>query len=274
MLLLSPTATAAPFTGESSDLPPPPANALQDRAISYHLDAMLAALAELTDWDVTGWPIPQILQFPPEAFRTRTHLFHGLFYGQYDSDTNRVFLNLNCRSTLPESPEAFCRAVLFHELVHWAQSQSGTAKVLSGAEQERQALEYEIRYMETVLGLKDVYPPGAPTRVDLPPLKRPIRLIRLHPRVWTQDAAGRRQWLWIMTGMWMEVPTYKRYHAQAISHRGHWVGVEIFEVNPSMGTQLIEAWWDAGYLPQGPGVTPGKAIPVNPIYQGRWVRLR
>ncbi|MGH7410617.1 MAG: hypothetical protein ACREJ6_06105, partial [Candidatus Methylomirabilis sp.] len=93
-------------------------------------------------------------------------------------------------------------------------------------------------------------------------------LTRRRPRVFVQDAAGTRQWIWIVTGTWSEIPTLKDYQGQAIHHKGHWVGVEIFEVNPSTGMERTEAWWDAGY------VRPDNAFPADPVYEGRWVRVK
>jgi len=267
-LLLSLTGTAFPIGGSRSDRPPRCSNLDHERRMAFDTRAMRAALAELTHWDVTRWEAPQIDQLTPEAFEAQTHLNHHRFLGEYEPKTNRVFINLDCRCQVPDQPEAFCEVVLFHELVHWGQHQSGLDKTLGSSEQERQALNLEIQYLQTRLGLVDTYPPPPPTLAELPPLRTPVRLTQRRPRVFVEDAAGKRQWLWIITGTWSEIPALKDYQGQAISHRGHWVGVEIFEVNPSTGTERIEAWWDAGY------VRPDNAFPADPVYEGRWVRVK
>ena len=268
LLVISSTGTVYPFEGPLPDRLQQCSNIEQEGPVDFDLSAMRAALAELTRWDVTDWEAPEIDQLLPEAFQARTQLNSHRFFGEYEPKTNKVFVNLSCRCEAPDHPEAFCQAVLFHELVHWGQHQSGLDNGVSGQEQERQALEYEIQYLETRLGLKDIYPPAPPTPADLPPLKTPIRLTRLRPRVSVQDAAGQRQWIWIITGAWSEVPTLKDYLGQAISHQGHWVGLEIFEVTPSNGAERVEAWWDAGYL------RPDKTFPADPVFKGRWVRIK
>jgi hypothetical protein len=243
-------------------------NAAQGHPVGFDLSTMRSALKEITGWEPAGWDLPKINQLPPEAFEARTELDHHRYLGEYEAKTNRVFINLDCRCQVPDHAEAFCEAVLFHELVHWGQHQSGLDKSLSGPEQERQALEFEIKYLQARLGLLDVYPPAPPTRADLPPLERRVRLTKRTPRVFVKDAAGKRQWLWMVTGSWSEVPSMKDYQGQALYHQGHWVGVEIFEVDPLAGTERIEAWWDAGYL------GPGNSFPEHPVYQGRWVRVK
>jgi hypothetical protein len=235
--------------------------------VPIDLATMRSTLAELTRWDVAGWEPPRIDQLLPEAFEARTKLNSHRYLGEYNAETNTVFVNLACRCHAPDHSEAFCRGVLFHELVHWGQRQSGVDRFMTGREQEHQALEYEIQFLETRLGVRDAYPPRPPTRDDLPPLDRPIRLTRFRPRAAVQDAAGGRQWIWIITGTWSEVPTLKDYLGQAISHRGRWVGLEIFEVSPS-GPERVESWWDAGYAERD------RTFPANPVYTGRWVRTR
>ncbi len=243
-------------------------NLQQSRPVAFDIPAMSAALEDLTHWDVTGWEVPQIDQLQPEAFESRTQLNRHRYFGEYEARTNRVFLNLSCRCQAPDHPDAFCQGVVFHELIHWGQHQSGLDKKLTGSEQERQALNLEIQYLQNRLGVMDTYPPAPPTPAELPPLTTPVRLTLRRPRVFVEDAAGKRQWLWIITGAWSEVPTMKDYLGQAISHRGHWVGLEIFEVNPSNGPERVEAWWDAGY------VRPDTTFPADPVYQGRWVRVK
>ena len=168
-LLLSLTGTAFPIEGPRLDRSPRCSNLEQERPVAFDTHAMRAELAELTHWDVTGWEAPQIDQLTPVAFEARTHLNHHHFLGEYEPKTNRVFINLDCRCQVPDQPEAFCRAVLFHELVHWGQHQSGLDEKLTGSEQERQALQFEIQYLQARLGLTDVYPPAPPTLAELPP---------------------------------------------------------------------------------------------------------
>lgn len=245
-----------------------PANA-QQVPVEYDLRAMREALAELTRWDLRDWPNPQIQELPPEAFEGRAELDQHRFLGSYEPGKNRVFVNLNCRCQVPDHPEAFCQAVLFHELVHWGQHQLGTDRVMSWRDQERQALDYETQYLETRLGISDAYPPARPTPKELPPLTRPFRLNQLLPRTLVQDAAGQRQALWVMTGVWTELPARIEYRGQAIAHRGHWVGVEIFKFNSANDTEeMIEAWWDLGY------VRRDNAFPAYPVYRGWWVRVK
>ncbi len=242
---------------------------VRERPVEYNLSAMREALAELTHWDVSDWPEPQIRELTPDAFQDRTALDHHRFVGDYDPEKNQVFVNLACRCQAPDNPEASCQAVLFHELVHWGQHQSGVDRGLSWAEQERQAVNYERQYLEIRLGVPDVDPPTRPTPAELPPLTKPIRLTRLQPRALVQDAAGQPQALWILTGGWTDVSTYREYRGQVIAHRGHWVGVEIFEVNPFSGQpQLVEAWWDLGY------VRRDTVFPAHPLYHGRWVQVK
>lgn len=237
--------------------------------VDYDLPAMREALAELTGWEAENWPDPQIQELPPAAFEGRAELDRHRFVGSYEPEKNRVFVNLTCRCQVPDHPEAFCRAVLFHELIHWGQHQLGTDKVMSWTDQERQALEYETQYLDTRLGISDVYPPPRPTPADLPPLTKPIRLNRMLPRTLVQDAVGQRQALWIMTGRWEELPSRNEYRGQVIAHRGHWVGVEIFKFNPASDTEeLVEAWWDMGYARRDP------AFPAYPIYRGQWLRVK
>ncbi len=240
----------------------------QDGPVAYDLLAMRGALAELTHWDVTGWPDPEIQALPPEEFKGQTELDSHRFVGDYEPQKNEVFVNLACRCQVLDHPEAFCQAVLFHELVHWGQHQSGLDRGLSWPEQEDQALAYERQYLETRLGVSDVYPPARPTSAELPPLARPTRLARLQPRTTILDEAGQWQGLWILTGAWMELPTLRVYQEQAIAHGGRWVGLQVFEVNPATGPELIEAWWDAGY------VRSGTAFPAHPVFQGQWVRVK
>jgi hypothetical protein len=146
-------------------------------------------------------------------------------------------------------------------------------EVMSGTEQERHALDHEIRYVETKLGLLDMYPPEPPSPDTLPPLSMPIRLSQGPLRVAIQDAAGQRHWVWVVTGIWLEAHAMKRYQGQLMYDRAHWVGVQVFELGPWTERELVEAWWDAGYLPET-GVSPESAFPVNPIYQGYWIRTR
>jgi hypothetical protein len=237
--------------------------------VEYNLPVMREALAELTNWDVKDWPAPQILELPPEAFEGRAELDRHRFVGSYEPEKNRVFVNLTCRCQVPDHPEAFCRAVLFHELVHWGQHQLGADKVMSWRDQEHQALEYETQYLEIKLGISDVYPPPRPTPAELPALTRPFRLNRMLPRTLVQDAAGERQALWIMTGTWHELPSRNEFRSQVIAHRGHWVGVEIFKFDPANETEeLVEAWWDMGYVRRNP------TFPAYPIYRGQWVKVK
>lgn len=243
-------------------------NLERSQPVAFDIPAMRAALADLTHWDVAGWKPPHIDQLQPEVFEARTQLNHRRYLGEYEARTNKVFVNLSCRCQAPDHPEALCQAVLFHELVHWGQHQSGADKGLSGQEQEQQALKYEIQYLETRLGVKDLYAPAPPTPADLPSHKTRVRLSRFQPRVSVQDSAGQRQWVWIITGAWSEVTSLRDYLGQAISHRGHWVGLEIFEVNPLNGSERVEAWWDAGY------VRPDRTFPADPVYQGRWIRVK
>ena len=69
------------------------------------------------------------------------------------------------------------------------------------------------------------------------------------------------------------MPAMKRYQGQLVYHDAHWVGAEIFEVDPSTGRQLVEAWWDAAYVSETGG-SLDVVFPVHPAYQGRWVRSR
>ena len=267
LLLCLPAATF-PIEGEALNHHARCSNPEQSEPVAFDIPAMRAALADLTKWDVTGWEAPQIDQLQPEVFEARTELNRHRYFGEYEAKGNKVFVNLSCRCQAPDHPEAFCQAVLFHELVHWGQHQSTLDEGLSGQEQERQALEYEIQYLETKLGVRDLYPPAPPTPAELPPLKTRVRLTRFRPRVSVQDSAGQRQWVWIITGAWSEIPTLKDYLGQAISHRGHWVGLEIFEVTSSNGPERVEAWWDAGYI------RPDKSFPADPTYLGRWIRVK
>jgi len=269
-LLLGLAAVAFAHEGPALGLSPRCSGITKEASVPYDLSAMRVALAALTHWDVTDWPAPQIQELPPDTFQSRTELDHHHFLGDYEPGTNRVFVNLICRCQVPDHPEAFCQAVLFHELVHWGQHKSGIDKVINPAEQEHQALEYETQYLETNLGISDVYSPARPTPAELPPLTKPIRLNRLQPRATIRDAAGQPQALWILTGVWTEATTLHEYRAQAIAHRGHWVGLEIFEVNPDLGLpKLVESWWDEGYVRQD-GIT----FPTRPIYLGHWVRVK
>jgi len=265
--------TAFPADGPSADLSPRVATLQAEVPVAYDLPVLLAALTELTGWPVLDWPLPRIVQLQPEAFQQLTQLSRRSVFGLYVPETNQVFLNLHCRSQWREEPEVFCRATLFHELVHWGQHHSGVDEMLSGPEEEQQALEYEIRYVETKLGLPDLYPPARPSLDALPPLTMPIRLSQGPWRASIQDVAGQRQWVWVATGTWLQMPAMKRYHGQLVYHDAHWIGVEIFEVDPSAGRQLVEAWWDAGYVPQAGG-SLDVVFPVHPTYQGRWVRSR
>jgi hypothetical protein len=266
---------ATPFAARAVSADPTP-RAEAPRAgepVAYDLPEMLSALSDMTGWPVHDWPLPRILQLSPEEFQEMTEFNRRTVFGQYDAGTDQVFLNLRCQSEREEEPDAFCRATLFHELVHWGQHHSGLDKTMSGPEQEQQALTYEIRYVETRLGLPDLYPPDRPGPEALPSLTMPIRISRGPWRAVVQDVAGRRQWVWVATGTWMQVPVMKRYYGQLIYHAAHWVGVEIFEVDPSTGRQLVEAWWDAGYVPQT-GESLDAVFPAHPNYQGRWVRSR
>jgi len=265
--------TAFPGEGGSTDPALPSKTPLSEVPVTYNLPEMLAALTELTGWPVLNWPLPRIVQLQPEAFQQLTQLSRRSVFGLYVPETNQAFLNLHCRSQWPDEPEVFCLATLFHELVHWGQHHSGIDEMLSGPEEEQQALEYEIRYVETKLRRPDLYPPARPSLDALPPLTMPIRLSQGPWRVSIQDAAGQRQWVWVATGTWQQRPAMKRYHGQLVYHDAHWVGVEIFEVDPSTGSQLVEAWWDAGYVPQTGG-SLDVVFPVHPTYQGRWVRSR
>lgn len=274
MLVFGVMPTAFPGEGPSADPTPASENPGSEGPIPYDLPAMLTALAELTGWPVLDWPLPQILQLQPEAFQQLTQLSRRSVFGLYEPETNQVFLNLHCRSQWADEPDAFCRGTLFHELVHWGQHYSGIDKMLTGPEEEQQALEHEIRYVKTKLGLPHLFPPDRPSPDALPPLAMPIRLSRGPWRAPIQDAAGKRHWVWVATGTWLQGPAMKRYHGQLIYHGTHWVGVEIFEIDPAAGRQLVEAWWDAGYFPQQTGMGPDISFPANPIYQGRWVRSR
>ena len=242
--------------------------------VYYDLDQMVVDLAEMTNWPVADWPRPQILQAPSEAFQGWTQLNRRSYFGQYVPEGNRIFLNLNCLSKFPEHPGAYCIGVLFHEMVHWGLYHSGMEEGMSGSEQERYATNLEMQYVETRLGLADLYPPPRPTPGQLPPLGMPIRLIGPARRVRVQDVTGQDQGLWIMTGTWIEAPAMKRYQVEVIYHGGHWVGVRIFQVDPLTGGQLVEGWWDQGYIPSQRDVSPGITFPVDPIYRARWVRVR
>ncbi len=242
--------------------------------VSYDFTKLLRDLTELTDWPVADWPTPQIMQVPSEAFQGWTQLNRRSYFGQYDAEGNRVFLNLDCLCKFPEYPGAYCQAVLFHELVHWGQYHSGMDQEMSGTEQERQAMDYEKRYAKNTLGVPDLYPPAYPNRAELPQLMMPIRLIGPPLRVSVQDVAGQRRGLWMRTGRWIEAHTMNRFEGQVFHHGGHWVGVQIFQVHPSEGRQLVEAWWDEGYLPPRRGATPDTAFPVDPVYRARWVKVR
>ncbi len=269
VFLLSLVGTAPAADGEAPELSPRCSKIAQETSVTYDLPAMRGALAELTRWDVTDWPEPQVQELAPEAFQGRTELDHHRFVGNYEPEKNQVFVNLTCRCQAPDQPEAFCRAVLFHELVHWGQHELGIDKVMSLTDQERQALDFETKYLETRLGVTDLYPPDRPTPAQLPQLGKPIRLTRVQPRTSVQDAAGHRQALWILTGVWTDVSTQHEYRGQAIAHRGHWVGVEIFEVNPDTGMpELVETWWDAGYLRHD------ATFPAHPVYLGTWVQVK
>lgn len=242
--------------------------------VYYDLDKMIVDLAELTDWPVADWPRPQILQAPSEAFQGWTQLNRRSYFGQYDPERNLIFLNLNCLSQFPDHPGAYCIAVLFHELVHWGLYHSGMEEGMSGSDQERHATDVEKRYVETRLGLLDMYPPHRPTPGQLPPLGTPIRLVGPARRVSVQDTAGQHQALWVMTGTWIEAHAMQRYQVQVIYHGGHWVGVRIFQVDPVRGGRLVEGWWDQGYIPSQRGVSPDITFPVDPVYRARWVRVR
>ena len=269
LLWLSPVGTAlATDAQEPSRLRRCPADA-QEVPVEYDLPAMRKALAELTHWDLKDWPDPQIQELPPEAFEGRAELDQRRFVGSYEPEKNRIFINLHCRCQVLDHPEAFCQAVLFHELVHWGQHQLETDKTMSWVEQERQALDYETQYLETRLDVEDVYPPPRPAPGDLPPLTRPVRLEKLLPRTLVQDASGRSQALWILAGVWRELPGKNVLRGQAIAHRGHWIGVEIFLVDPGTEKEdLVEAWWDMGY------VRRSNTFPAYPIYRGQWVRVK
>lgn len=245
-----------------------------EEQVPYNLPALLDVLVEFTGWPVKEWPAPQILQVPSEAFRGWTQLNARSFFGQFDAESNRVFLNLRCLSKWPEHPEAYCQAVLFHELVHWGQYHSGIDKGMGGTDQEAHAMEHEKRYVETTLGFQDMYPPARPTPGELPPVETPYRLFGPPRRASTPDIAGHRQRFWIMPGAWVEASTMKRYHVEVIYHHGHWIGLMIFQVEPLTRNQLIEAWWDVGYLPPQRGVSLEASFPVDPVYRGRWVRVR
>ncbi|MFQ5520261.1 MAG: hypothetical protein ACE5FK_02585 [Candidatus Methylomirabilia bacterium] len=272
MLVMSFVSTG--FSAEDLSLKPGPSPLQAEGAVPYNLPALLDALADLTDWRVKEWPIPQVLQVPSEAFQGWTQLNARSFFGQYDAETNRVFLNLRCRSKWPEHPEAYCQAVLFHELVHWGQYHTGIDKKMGGTEQEGHAMEYEKRYVETTLSLQDMYPPPRPTPAELPPRETPIRLMGPPRRASARDVDGHRQRFWIMTGPWIEAPSMKRYHAEVIYHHGHWIGLMIFRTEPLTGRQLVEAWWDKGYLPPQRDASFETSFPADPVYRGRWVRVR
>ena len=243
-------------------------------SVSYDLAKLLATLAELTGWPVSDWPAPQILQSPSEAFQGWTQLNRHSYFGQYDPEKNRVFLNLNCLSKFSEYPAAYCQAVLFHELVHWGQYHSGIEEEMSGSEQEYQATDYEKRFVRERLGILDMFPPPAPNRVHLPQRMMPIRVGGLPRRVLVTDVAGQRHGLWIVTGRWVEARTMTQYEAEVIHHDEHWVGVRIFQVEPPRGRRLVEAWWDAGYIPPRKGVSLDIIFPTDPVYRARWVQVR
>ena len=262
------------FPAEDLSLTPRSSTSSPDGQIPYNLPALLDALAELSSWPVKEWPAPQILQVPSEAFQGWTQLNARSFYGQFDAESNRIFLNLRCQSKWPEHPEAYCQAVLFHELVHWGQYHSGIDKGMGGTKQEVHAMEHERRFVETTLGLQDMYPPDRPTPAELPSVKTPFRLIGPPRRASTPDIAGQRQRFWIMTGTWVEASTMKRYYVEVIYHHGHWIGLMIFQAEPPTGKQLVEAWWDVGYLPPQRGASLEAAFPLDPVYRGRWVRVR
>ncbi len=274
MLVVSLVHGGFPSTGvpgeSTSQSSSPPAKT----SVSYDLTMLLATLAELTGWPVSDWPVPQILQSPSEAFQGWTQLNRRSYFGQYDPEKNRVFLNLNCLSKFPEYPAAYCQAVLFHELVHWGQYHSGIEEEMSGSEQEHQATDYEKRFVRERLGILDMFPPPSPNRVHLPQRMIPIRVVGPPQRVLVTDEVGHRHGLWIVTGNWIEARTMKRYEAEVIHHGGHWVGVRIFQVEPRRGRRLVEAWWDAGYIPPRKGISLDIIFPTDPVYRARWVQVR
>lgn len=274
MLILSVVRTGFPVEGHPTE-PTPQSLTLRSKGwVSYDLAELIADLAELTNWPVADWPAPQILQAPSEAFQGWTQLNRRSYFGQYDPERNRIFLNLRCISKFPEHPGAYCIAVLFHELVHWGQYHSGMEEYVSGSERELHATDYEKRYVEARLGIEDMFQPDRPTPDQLPPLGMPIRLKGPARRVIVQDVAGQRQGLWVITGTWIEARAMKRYQVQIIHHREHWVGVRIFQIDPVTGGRLVEGWWDQGYIPSQRGVGPDITFPVDPVYRARWVRVR
>lgn len=274
MVIVSLVQVGFPGTGLPAESTPRSSIPPAETSVCYDLAELLATLAELTDWPVANWPVPQILQSPSEAFQGWTQLNRRSYFGQYDPEKNRIFLNLNCLSKFPEYPEAYCQAVLFHELVHWGQYHSGLEEEMSGSEREHQATDYEKRFVQETLGIQDMFPPRYPNRVHLPQRMMPIRVVGLPRRVLVTDVAGHRHGLWILTGSWIEARTMKRHEAEVIHHDGHWVGVRIFQVEPPRERRLVEAWWDAGYIPPRKGVSLDIIFPTDPVYRARWVQVR
>lgn len=72
---------------------------------------------------------------------------------------------------------------------------------------------------------------------------------------------------------------YSTMYYQAIMHRGHYIGFEVFEIRgESIAFGMLHglwekkySWWDKGYVPV---IQDGKGFaPDNPVYTGEWVRI-
>lgn len=238
--------------------------------IRYDFAAMTQALEELTGWhNIHDWPPPEILQLQPERFMERRSLNPRHFFGEYDTRTNQIFLNLRCLTSTPDQPERLCECVIFHELGHWGYLHSGAGIHGDNAQEEREVNTLEHFYAFRI-GLA-TSPSGAPD--GLPQTEHPLSYLpRPEPGVIRTVMGPIR--VWLSTHIWTNAKNYLLYRSQLVAHQGHWVSVEIFVKHPESAWELVEAWRDEGYLLTSVKPTPDSLYPPDPTYAGTWVRLK
>lgn len=252
-----------------SATPEPPELPATDIPVTLSLADGIADLAVLTGWEMQGWPPPQLKWATVEALMP---LVGGPAYGAYDAESNTAWLTPSCatRPTLLLEGPQHCRAVLLHELVHWAQYHQNGQKFAMGAN-EAEATYWKEQYAAKLLGIspKTLQSPPASelSRWPEPLLKLLTGAIAVSEgmtRVLVKDDAGHMQVLYLRQMVWrLHQPNWYRI-GQFWFHNGHLFMVELFEEKTK---HLLHAWADAGYV-------PAKALPHSPSYTGQWVEVQ
>lgn len=213
----------------------------------------------------------------------------------------------------PLDPYAYFRLVRAHGLYHWAMCKIGGPdrfwRYQTWVREEGYAFMIEQRFFQEQLGIIAALPEDYqfPPRVnEMAEGTLPDESLRHLPWKLVNDDQGLTQWptvsgLVLFVGIAQSAMSVERinqfpnydlpgqhiprvpntsviHYINAVFHRGHYVGFEMFEVEgvnavfgikQGMWTKKY-SWWDEGYVPV---VKDGKTFaPDNPIYKNKWIQ--